>query len=98
VVKALYEADETFRQIFSSIDFVALGKGEARKKAAIGSRSVRSSSEVVGEKVYRFDEQWNVIETPLVYDQADRFLVKLRDEAHRFSNVYRKQQMKKEIK
>jgi excinuclease UvrABC nuclease subunit len=34
----------------------------------------------------------------LVYDQADRFLVKLRDEAHRFSNSYRKQQMKNELK
>ena len=34
----------------------------------------------------------------MVYDQADRFLVKLRDEAHRFSNSYRKQQIENELK
>jgi len=31
----------------------------------------------------------------LDYDQADKILVKVRDEAHRFANSYRKEQMKK---
>jgi excinuclease UvrABC nuclease subunit len=47
--------------------------------------------------MYRFDEHWNIIEIPIIYDQADRLLLKLRDEAHRFSNMYRKQQMKKDF-
>jgi excinuclease UvrABC nuclease subunit len=97
VVKTLYEENENFRQLFETIDFVALGKGEARKKSAIGSRSARSLTEVVGERIYRFDENWDIVEIPLTYDQADRLLLKLRDEAHRFSNYYRKQQMKKEL-
>jgi len=31
----------------------------------------------------------------LEYDQSDKTIVKLRDEAHRFANSYRKTQMKK---
>ena len=31
-------------------------------------------------------------EFDLVYDEADRLLTKVRDEAHRFANYYRKQQ------
>ena len=76
------------------MDFIALGKGEARKKSAIGSRSSRSLRDLIGERVYRFDENRKIIEIPLTYDQADKLLIKLRDEAHRFSNYYRKQQMK----
>jgi excinuclease UvrABC nuclease subunit len=34
------------------------------------------------------------LEIPLVYDQADKLLIKLRDESHRFANRYREQQMK----
>jgi excinuclease ABC subunit C len=94
VVKKLYDEHEKFRQLFNSVDFIALGKGEARKKSAIGSRSARSLLDLIGERIYRFDENWNIIEIPLLYDQADKLLIKLRDEAHRFSNYYRKQQMK----
>jgi excinuclease UvrABC nuclease subunit len=97
-VKTLYEENEKFRQIFPSLDFIALGKGEARKKSAIGKQSHRSVLEVVGERVYRFDSDFNIVEIPLEYDQADKLLLKLRDEAHRFSNAYRKQQMKGEIR
>jgi excinuclease ABC subunit C len=97
VVKTLYDENEIFRQLFQTVDFIALGKGEARKKSAIGARSVRSSGTIVGERIYRFDKNRNIIEIPLTYNQADRLLLKLRDEAHRFSNAYRKQQMKKEL-
>jgi hypothetical protein len=34
----------------------------------------------------------------LEYDNIDRLLVKIRDDAHRLSNKLRKSQMKKEIK
>ena len=29
-----------------------------------------------------------------MYDESDKLLIKLRNEAHRFANYYRKQQMK----
>jgi excinuclease UvrABC nuclease subunit len=96
-VKKLYEENEKFRQIFEMVDFISLGKGEARNKSAIGSRSARSLVDLIGERVYFFDEEWNIKEIPLTYDQADKLLIKLRDEAHRFSNYYRKQQMKGEF-
>ena len=94
MVKKLYDEHPDFRSLFGLVDFIALGKGEARKNSAIGQQSRRKVVELVGEKIYRFDEHWNIIEIPLVYDQADKLLIKLRDEAHRFANVYRKQQMK----
>lgn len=34
----------------------------------------------------------------LIYDEVDRVLTALRDEAHRFSNAYRKKQMSMEIR
>lgn len=34
----------------------------------------------------------------MTYDQADKILLKARDEAHRFANAYRKKQMSKERK
>jgi excinuclease UvrABC nuclease subunit len=34
----------------------------------------------------------------LIYDQEDKILTKLRDEAHRFANNYRKSQMRSEFK
>jgi excinuclease UvrABC nuclease subunit len=96
-VKKLYDQNPAFRPLFEKVDFISLGKGEARKKSSIGNQSRRSIVDLVGEKVYRFDETFAIIEIPLEYDQADKLLVKLRDEAHRFSNAYRKQQMKGEI-
>ena len=97
-MKKLYDEEPAFRTIFEKVDFVSLGKGEARKKSAIGKLSNRNALEMVGERIYRFDENWNIIEIPLNYDQADKLLIKLRDEAHRFSNAYRKQQMSMEIR
>lgn len=97
ILKALYEENQNFRLLFSKIQFVALGKGEARKKTKIWTES-KKSSEVIGEHLYFFDEHFQIQTIPLVYDQADRILIKIRDEAHRFSNAYRKQQMKGEWK
>jgi excinuclease UvrABC nuclease subunit len=34
----------------------------------------------------------------MVYDQADKIFLKARDEAHRFANNYRKEQMSQEWK
>jgi len=48
---------------------------------------------IITEKVYRLDQNLNIHETAIQYDQADKILLKARDEAHRFANVYRKKQM-----
>ena len=99
VVKELCNESNEFMKIFKKVDFVSLWKWEARRKSWIWLASKRWHEWLVWEKIYRFvDDKFNIEEIPLVYDQADRFLVKLRDEAHRFSNSYRKQQMRNELK
>jgi len=99
VVKDLCKESSEFYKIFQQVDFASLWKWEARRKSWIWLASKRWYEWLVWEKIYRFaDGKFNIEEIPLVYDQADRFLVKLRDEAHRFSNSYRKQQMKNELK
>ncbi len=99
VIKDLCKESPEFYKVFQKVDFVSLWKWEARRKSWIWLASKRWHEWLVWEKIYRFaDGKFNIEEIPLVYDQADRFLVKLRDEAHRFSNSYRKQQMKNELK
>ncbi len=99
VVKDLCKESSEFYKVFQQVDFVSLWKWEARRKSWIWLASKRWHEWLVWEKIYRFiDDKFNVEEISLVYDQADRFLVKLRDEAHRFSNSYRKQQMRNELK
>lgn len=98
VIQKVLNQNPQFSQIFNSIDFISLGKWEARQKSRIWSSSSRNHSDIVHEKIYKFDQNHNIIQIPLTYDQADRLLIKLRDEAHRFSNAYRKKQMQSEIK
>lgn len=43
-----------------------------------------------------FDANFRIIEKELFYDDADRLMTQLRDEAHRFANAYRKKQMSNE--
>ena len=40
---------------------------------------------------------FDIIQFEILYDPLDQLLLKVRDEAHRFSNKYRKEQMKKGI-
>ena len=97
VVKELCNESSEFKEIFKKVDFVSLWKWEARRKSWIWLMSKHEW--LIWERIYRFrDNKFSIEEIPLVYDQADRFLVKLRDEAHRFSNSYREQQMKNELK
>ena len=98
VIKSLCEEKPEFYNILASVDFVSLWKWEARHKAKIWQSSTRWKDKIVWERIYRFVDDFTIAEIPLMYDQADRFLVKLRDEAHRFSNSYRKQQMNSELK
>lgn len=90
VVKNLCNQDKRFKEIFSHIDTISLGKWEARKRAW--------KSKWEKEKIYYFDEKMNIKSIDLIYDQVDKVLIQARDEAHRFSNYYRKQQMKSEFK
>ena len=55
-------------------------------------------NKLITEIIYRLDQNLKIHETNMVYDQADKILLKARDEAHRFANNYRKKQMSKEFK
>lgn len=98
VIKKLLIQQPAFKKIFDKVDLVSLGKWEARKKSAIGSRSKKQEEKMVWEKLYFFDWNLAIKSIDLIYDQVDSLLLKVRDEAHRFANVYRKKQMKDEWK
>jgi len=100
MVKKLYK-DLEWKKILSQIDIVALGKGEARKKSNIWTTKSSLDSSVgcdqkIAEKVYVFDKKLAIAEIVVQYDQADKIILKARDEAHRFANSYRKKRMSKE--
>ncbi len=106
IVKKLCKNPER-KKIVDQIDIVSLGKGEARKKSNIWKKRLQASSfklqakeewSLVSEKIYYFDNKLNIHSQDIVYDQADKILLKARDEAHRFANSYRKKQMSKERK
>jgi excinuclease UvrABC nuclease subunit len=78
---------ERFQSIYAKVDFVSLGKWVARK--------TWWKLKWEKEKIFRFDDSFKIQQIDLDYDQADKILVKVRDEAHRFANSYRKEQMKK---
>lgn len=91
------------KEIVNQIDIISLGKGEARNKSNIWKNIRRDAdlsrlNEKVSEKIYYFDSKLNIKHQAMVYDQADKILLKARDEAHRFANTYRKKQMSKEFK
>lgn len=86
ILKDILQKYPEFVDIFKSIDIVALWKWKARKSSSI--------TKWEKEKIYKFDINMNINEFPLNYDDADRLLIKARDEAHRFANRYRKKQMK----
>jgi excinuclease UvrABC nuclease subunit len=48
--------------------------------------------------MYRFDNDWKIQSKEVEYDDVDRIMLTLRDEAHRFANKYRKKQMSMEWK
>ena len=90
ILEWILEEYPTFATLIQGkMTIVALWKGSAR------SRKWKSDGNV--EIIYKMHEGW-VIEYPLLYDQADQLLVRVRDEAHRFSNRYRKKQMSSERK
>ncbi len=69
--------------------FVALGKGKARSRK--GKQAGKQ------EYISYFTSQGDIDVRPLWYDAADRLLILLRDEAHRFANAYRKKRMQQDF-
>lgn len=92
VIKQLAQENEWFQPLLQRIHFCSLGKWAARKRAW----------KVAWEKesIYWFADydSWKIVSKELEYDDVDRLLVQLRDEAHRFANAYRKKQMSAEFK
>lgn len=68
-----------------------LSKGETKGDL------VKLNSKIT-EIIYTLDQNLKIHETTMQYDQADKILLKARDEAHRFANAYRKKQMSQEFK
>lgn len=77
-------------ELFGKMQFASLGKWKARKRAG----KVKGEQEVL--RVLKPSGEMTPHE--LQYDDADRVLVRLRDEAHRFANNYRKKLMEAEWK
>ncbi len=96
IIRDLLQEQPDFQKIFDQVAFVSLWKWEARKQSRIGKKN--SSKKQISEKIWSFTAQLTIKKTPLIYDDADKILVKLRNEAHRFANSYRKKQMSKEWK
>ena len=90
VVREIYQSNPKLQQIFQKTDFVALWKWEARKKSKIWQSGKKGK---VGEKIYYFDARMDIQSIDMIYDQSDKILIKARDEAHRFANSYRQNQM-----
>ena len=96
ILEELAKEYPELKQLRSQVQFCALGKWEARSKSHIWYQS-KKSDQTIAEKLYL--RKNNKIQSfDLIYDEADRLLTKLRDEAHRFANFYRKQQAKIEFK
>ena len=90
IINELLKEYSTLKEIINNVQFCALWKWEARKKSSIWNKS-KKNEDTIWEKLYVWNN-WIIEEYDLIYDDADKILVKLRDEAHRFSNSYRKKQ------
>jgi len=137
VVKKCLQAWTIDPTILDQVQFVSLGKGDARKRSGKTAgakeelfvlKSVTSSLPAVGREqttarpvsatgrsigdikqnnlytsplpIVSGSSKWQykIIQYSLSYDESDKILTKIRDEAHRFANAYRKKQMSKERK
>lgn len=90
ILKRLFDEDKKLRKMLSKIDFISIWKGKSR------TRWWKLSWEV--ERIYRLEKDFQIKEIELQYDDTDKILIKLRDEAHRFANEYRKKQMQNDFK
>ena len=91
IIDELINEYPNLKSITKDVQFCALWKGEARRKSSIWIKSKKNKEDTVWEKLYVW-KNWIIEENDFIYDDADKILVKLRDEAHRFANSYRKKQ------
>ena len=100
VVKKLFEWWILNIELLDKVQFASIGKWDARKswqkiKGEKEKLYVLKVKELRGEYAKMIDKiQFQIIEYEFQYDEVDRVLLRLRDEAHRFANQYRKKQMK----
>lgn len=95
IIRKILDENKFFKEIFDKVDFISIGKGEARQKNKIWNKGKKDK---ISEKIFFFDENMDIKSKSLNYDQNDKIILKLRDEAHRFANKYREEQMKAEFK
>lgn len=81
VVRSLREDNPARARRTSRVIFVSLWKWKARQ------RKWKQAGEL--EVLCQFDSLWEIVVEPLSYNESDKLLIKLRDEAHRFANAYR---------
>ena len=85
--------------ILDQVQFVSLGKWDARKRS---SKSKGETEMLYVLNIHSMNNKdyttLNITSSSLLYDESDKILTKIRDEAHRFANAYRKKQMSKERK
>ena len=91
IIDELINEYPNLKSITKDVQFCALWKGEARRKSSIWIKSKKNKEDTVWEKLYVW-KNWIIEENDFIYDDADKILIKLRDEAHRFANSYRKKQ------
>lgn len=89
ILKSIYDEDRTFGEIMKIVDFISIGKWASRQRwgKLAGEK----------EKIFKFNSNFEIIEIDMDYDEADKVLIKIRDEAHRFANRYRKKQQTQEF-
>jgi len=86
IIKELFQNErKNKKQITQKTEFISLWKGLAR---------TRKWKQNENEKIYYFDKNFIIKNKEICYDQIDRILIQIRDEAHNFANNYRKKQMK----
>lgn len=87
VITKLYEEFDSFKLIFDKIDFVSIWKWQARER--------KNKLKGAQEKILSLTDDFQIFEKEVDYQALeDKLLLKLRDEAHRFANRYRKIQWK----
>jgi len=88
-VQKLLAGNKEFIAETKDVQFVALGKGDARKRKGKNDGAKEELLVLTDKTINKYD---------FTYDDSDRILIKARDESHRFANAYRKKQMSKEWK
>lgn len=88
IVIKLLNKFQKMKEILKKVDFISIWKWQARHR--------KWKIEWEKEKIFKIDSNLNITQIPIsiLNSEEYNFLIKIRDEAHKFSNTYRKQQSK----